>query len=94
MSSNGEGGFTLWTVVKVALITAGLLYIVSLFTWFAQWATILVAIGGVGYLGYKIASVPTSRPAKPKMLASEAPFDARLRQLEAEERVLDRKIGI
>ena len=102
MSDGEGGGYSLWTVIKAVLITLGAIYLMSVISWFAQWAVVLLAVGGIGYLGYRVASalapgrkeLPAPRTAPPKMLASETPFDQRMRQLEDEERVLDRKLGL
>ncbi len=92
--SDGEGGFSLWTLVKAVLIVVGVIYLVSLVTWFAQWAVVLLAVGGVGYLGYRVARALAPAKNETKLLTSESPYDQRLRQLEDEERVLDRKLGL
>lgn len=96
MSSSDGGGYSLWTVVKAVLITVGLIYLMSIVTWFAQWATVLVAIGGVGYLTYRVArALPKAdEKPRPKLLATESTFEEKMRQLEHDERVLDRKIGL
>ena len=95
MSSNEGGGYSLWTVIKAVLITVGVIYLVSLASWFAQWMTVLLALGGVGWIAYTVTrGLPKPEQAKPKLLATESTFDERMRQLEHDERVLDRKIGL
>ena len=91
MSDGGEeSGIGIWTIAKTVVITAGLIYLVSLVTWFAKWATVLVAVAGMGYLGYRIAeALPRQRKSERKLLRTESTFDTRMRQLEEEERVLD-----
>ena len=95
MSDNDGGGYSLWTVIKAVLITLGFVYLISVVTWAAQWLTIALAIGGVGLVAYKLTR--TFAPAKEKeqkLLTSEPTFDQRMRQLEHEERALDRKLGL
>jgi len=60
--AGNEGESRLWLIVKVALITAGSLYLVSLLIWFFQWATFFIyaallagVVGGAGYLAYRLA---------------------------------------
>ena len=92
MSDNGQGGgYGLWTVVTVVLIVVGLIYLISLINWFIHWGVIALAIGGTGYVVYRIArgmpakkTLPAPQRAPKKLLASESPFDKRLRELESE----------
>lgn len=101
MSDNGQGGgYGLWTVIKAVLIVVGLIYLVSLLTWAVQWGVVALAVGGVGYLCYRVARAMNAQKALPpgesskKLLATESSFDKRLRELENEERLLDHKIGL
>ncbi len=89
-----KDGTQIWTIIKTVLMTAGFIYLVSLFTWFAHWAVILAAVAGVGFLGYKIASALKTEKPEQKLLTSEPTFDQQLADLEREERLLDSKIGI
>ena len=66
MSGSDEGGYSLWTVIKVVLIVLGAVYVMSLVTWFAQWAIVLLAVGGVGYLGYRVSRAALPSEKKPK----------------------------
>ena len=94
MSENNQNE-TPWIIAKTVVATAGIIYLVSLATWFAHWAVVFGAVAGVGLIGYK-ASQLLKRPQQPapKQLRSESPFDRRFAELEAEERVLDHEIGI
>lgn len=82
-----------WLVAKTVVATAGVIYLLSLLSWFAHWMIVLGALGGVGYVAFKLA--PGSKPQQPpKQLQTEAAYRERLAQLEAEERLLDAEVGI
>lgn len=104
MSDSGQGGYGLWTVVKAVLIVVGLIYLIQLLTWAVHWGVIALAVGGTGYVVYRLATgFGSSKKALPegkrsrKLLTNQkklSPFDKRLRELEEEERLLDHKIGL
>ena len=91
---SNEGGMGFWDVAKIVLLTAGAIYLVSLVTWLAHWGVIAVAVGGVGYLAWQVSAAFNGNETKPKLLTAETPFDQRLKQLQHEERELDRQIGL
>lgn len=108
MAKKGDGGSQLWLIIKVALMTAGAIYLVSLLIWFFHWATFFIyaalfagVVGAAGYLLFRNAGL--QREVKSLRQEEEGvvltglnsemdDFDRRLLDLEREERRLDAKI--
>ena len=108
MAKNDGGGSQLWLILKVVLMTAGAIYLVSLLLWLFQWATFFIyaalfagAVGIAGYLAFRVAGlkreVKTLRDEEQGVVFTGLntemdDFDKRLLELEREERRLDAKI--
>ena len=82
------------TIAKTVLMTAGVIYLVSLAIWFAHWATIIAAIAGVGYLVWRMSGLTSKTDKSARQLGHESSYEHELARLEAEERRIDSQIGI
>lgn len=82
----------LWLVVKTVTVTAGLIYMVHLLSWFIHWGVVLTALGAMGFIGYRVANALHSKSVTETKLLSN--FDQKMARLDAEDRLLDKKIGI
>ena len=92
--SDGDKGIGIMTIVKIVLLTAGAIYLLNLLTWFAHWGVMLGSVAGVGFLMYKLGTALKKPSAQPKQLASERTYAQKLADLERQERLLDREIGV
>lgn len=86
--------FSLFDIIKAMVFMAGAIYLMHLLSWFFHWGVIAAGMTGVGYLAYRIGSATSEAEKSRKQLTSENPYDLRMRQLEDEERQLDREIGM
>lgn len=92
---NEEQQSKLWIVLKTVIATAGVIYVVHLLTWFMHWGVILAAVGGVGFVAYRVANALNGASVSDtKLLTRESSFEDEMARLDAEDRALDRTLGV